>query len=324
MTCLWFSCVGRSRDEEADYDPKIMAATETWDENYVEGDEDEKAIASLLNHNNGKDIRHALALALPREKWADVIVKNMQCNRNVSLESNSPHDPSPHQPFLVKRNNSQSPNSIGDDGLEEDVINIDAIESMNDSLRRKVARNFMTFTLGIHPDFPNKSVGEGIMNDIQIEKDEIHTCYENVLLQVCVWAQRRLSTTKNRRTSASGVVYINADAPEMTLQERKQSPKMFLNDTDDELRTFIGVTKNGVPLIRLIVMRVTENSTRTNNTTIQGLLVVNVDFAEQIEKLRIIYANWLIEEIVKRLGNLFDFIRLAEEFVKKGLQNSHS
>lgn len=318
MACLWFSCVGRSREEESTIDPNVIAISEEWKNHYIEGDEDETAVTSLIKSEQGEKIRHALAIALPRERWADIIVKNTpRSSKQVSLESLSPHDPSsPKDPFLSNRRTSTS-SPLSSNISDEPESNI---ETMSDSLKRKVARNFMTFQLGVHPEFPDKTVGESIINDIVIEAEEVRNCYANVLLQVYVWAERRLLDKKNRRTSASGVVYINADAPELSIEERRRSPKMFLDDTDDELRTFIGGTQSGVPLIRLIAMRVAENSIRTNSVTVHGIIIVNIDFAKQIQSVKGIYANWMIEEIVKRLGKIYDFIRLSKEFATQNAE----
>lgn len=302
MTCL--NICGKKKNAETHSEAEELLSIPHQLRDYVEGDSEDASVTSLLESETAPEMQHSMSFALPREHWVDDVLRN------------TPRSPKSLSP---KSNDS----SASDPAEDREADNF---------FWRSVARNLMTFELGVHLEKPELSVGDVDDNncDLTIERDDPQRAFDHIVADLKGWVQKRKnymlrdeygarvgesiykSKSTGRRASLSGLAKIDPDNE----MPRRNSPKMFIDDpsAEDELRTFVGLSANGVPIMRLNVMRCCENALHTDSMSVCGLIVISVDFAKQIEILAAPYSAWLVEYIVDAHCEDFDFIRLSSKF----------
>lgn len=267
-------------------------------EEYVQGDEDDSAVASLYHSDSAPDLKHELSLTLPREKWVDCVM--------------------------------QRSSSEGSDPASTEEVASPPFNANDSDYWRRVARKMMNFKLGECLDNPDYVVvfegdKEQVEADLILRASDAERAYDQIKGDIDGWIQRRISRTPTARDDDASVqmrTLRSASSRRCTMSgkalispkqyaSRRDSPKMFLDDPDDELRTFVGLAECGVPLIRVNLLRCSESATHTKGVIVNGLLVVDVTLASQIQALSFTYTKWIIEDIVNKFLIYFDFIRLS-------------
>lgn len=298
-------------DEGDDDDGRISVSDEIPEalQDYVSGDQDESNVRSLLDLKACNELKNILKLSLPREPWADTILQ-------LTPPRNSNRDPS-------TTTTSQTSGGGGGGGCVEPSLSPCNSADDPEDYWRRAARNMMTFELGRRLSDPEAVVcfadeDEASEAECVIEKEDADRAYSEVTEKVSAWIRRRLSAEKvgevrsqsARRITLSGQAAIAPGMP----NARRNSPKMFLDDTDDEVCTFIGSAACDVPLLRVNLLRCNENSVITKGIAKNGLIIIGVDLAEQISLLTFPYTKWIIQKIVEDFLVYFDFIRLYDVF----------
>lgn len=284
-------------------------------EDYVQGDDDDSGIGSLLVSDSARGLKHELVLALPREKWADAVLQQTPRSACVSLERYTP------SPRTISPATSQTTSGEQDNDPAATA----------QIYWRRVARNMMNFHLGKNLENIDAKVAFECDSDVDeadfvINRQDAFCAYKQVTTDLAAWIEKRtgqsfawsrlrvdsveMKTSQraaSKRNTISGQALISPGTP----SDRRHSPKMFLDSGEDELRTFVGIAECGVPLLRVNLLHCAESSPLTRGVTVQGLLIVNVTMSEQIKPLAFTYTKWIIEDIVKNFLDRFDFIRIS-------------
>jgi hypothetical protein len=184
-----------------------------------------------------------------------------------------------------------------------------------------LAYNMMSFKLGVHPERLDARVGRSSATcDIVVHNMDAMRAYEQVVREATEWAERARLTPKGKRASLTSVVPLHSGGVEPTLAELKHSPKMFVTpESDDtEVRVFVGVSESGVPLMRLVLIRSSESSTRTAAVSVTGIIIHRFDCASEqlIGEMSESYTQWVIKELVRTLIKLYDFVRVSTKFAE--------